>query len=81
MAVDQDWRYTYINDRALRRIQVRADLLICGSRGYGPLRPVMLGSVTRRVVAKAHCPVVVVPRGSKAALQGLVGESSGAAAP
>jgi nucleotide-binding universal stress UspA family protein len=59
----------------------RLDLLICGSRGYGPLRPVMLGSVTRRVVAKAHCPVVVVPHGGKAALQGLVGESSGAAAP
>ena len=56
------------------------DLLICGSRGYGPLRAVMLGSVTRRVVAKAHCPVVVVPRGVEAALQDLVAESSGAAA-
>ena len=41
----------------------------------------MLGSVTRRVVAKAHCPVVVVPRGAEAALQDLVAESSGAAAP
>jgi nucleotide-binding universal stress UspA family protein len=59
----------------------RLDLLICGSRGYGPLRAVMLGSVTRRVVAKAHCPVVVLPRGVKAALQDLVAESSGAAAP
>ena len=59
----------------------RLDLLICGSRGYGPLRAVMLGSVTRRVVAKAHCPVVVVPRGVEAALQDLVAESSGAAAP
>ena len=59
----------------------RLDLLICGSRAYGPFRAVMLGSVTRRVVAKAHCPVVVVPRGVKAALQDLVAESSGAAAP
>jgi nucleotide-binding universal stress UspA family protein len=59
----------------------RLDLLICGSRGHGPLRPVTLGSVTRRVVAKAHRPVVVLPRGSKAALQGLFGESSGAVAP
>jgi nucleotide-binding universal stress UspA family protein len=59
----------------------RLDLLICGSRGYGPLRAVMLGSVTRRVVAKAHCPVVVLPRGVKAALEDLVAESSGAAAP
>jgi nucleotide-binding universal stress UspA family protein len=59
----------------------RLDLLICGSRGYGPLRAVMLGSVTRRVVAKAHCPVVVVPRGVETALQDLVAESSAAAAP
>jgi len=59
----------------------RLDLLICGSRGYGPLRAVMLGSVTRRVVAVAHCPVAVVPRGAEAALQDLVAESSGAAAP
>jgi nucleotide-binding universal stress UspA family protein len=59
----------------------RLDLLICGSRGYGPLRAVMLGSVTRRVVAKAHCPVVVLPRGVRVALQDLVAESSGAAAP
>jgi nucleotide-binding universal stress UspA family protein len=59
----------------------RLDLLICGSRGYGPLRAVMLGSVTRRVVTKAHCPVVVLPRGVKAALLDLVAESSGAAAP
>jgi hypothetical protein len=41
----------------------------------------MRGSVTRRVVAKAHCPVVVLPRGVKAALKDLVAESSGAAAP
>ncbi|HET8950482.1 MAG TPA: universal stress protein [Solirubrobacteraceae bacterium] len=39
------------------------DLLVCGSRGYGPLRAVMLGGVTRRVGAAAHCPVLVLPRG------------------
>ena len=67
--------------RAKAEASLRAvDLLICGSRGYGPLRAVMLGSVTRRVVAKAHCPVVVVPRGVEGALQDLVAESSGAAA-
>jgi nucleotide-binding universal stress UspA family protein len=57
------------------------DLLVCGSRGYGPLRAVMLGSVSRRVVARAHCPVVVLPRGVKTALRDLVAERSGAAAP
>ncbi len=39
------------------------DLLVCGSRGYGPLRAVLLGSVSRRGVDDARCPVIVVPRG------------------
>jgi nucleotide-binding universal stress UspA family protein len=40
------------------------DLLVCGSRGYGPLRRVLLGGVLRRLVRRAACPVVVVPRGA-----------------
>lgn len=56
------------------------DLLVCGSRGYGPLRAVLLGSVTGVVMAAAHCPVVVVPRGVNASLEALVGEAPGAAA-
>ena len=47
----------------LLRISERLDLLICGSRGYGPLRAVLLGGVTRRVTSDARCPVIVVPRG------------------
>jgi nucleotide-binding universal stress UspA family protein len=50
------------------------DLLVCGSRGYGPLRAVLLGSVTRRVVADARCPVLVLPRGVQAPLDALAGE-------
>jgi nucleotide-binding universal stress UspA family protein len=38
------------------------DLLVCGSRGRGPLRAVLLGSVTERLVHGAGCPVVIVPR-------------------
>ena len=38
------------------------DLLVCGSRGYGPLRRVLLGGVSRRLMQRAACPVVVVPR-------------------
>lgn len=38
------------------------DLLVLGSRGYGPPGAVLLGSVSRRVVAHARCPVLVVPR-------------------
>ena len=38
------------------------DLLVLGSRGYGPLRRVMLGGVAHRVVELAACPVIVLPR-------------------
>jgi nucleotide-binding universal stress UspA family protein len=38
------------------------DLLVCGSRGYGPVRRVLLGGVSRRLMRRASCPVVVVPR-------------------
>jgi nucleotide-binding universal stress UspA family protein len=38
------------------------DLLVMGSRGYGPGRSVLLGATSRRVVAEAACPVLVVPR-------------------
>jgi nucleotide-binding universal stress UspA family protein len=56
------------------------DLLVCGSRGYGPARAVLLGSVSRRVTAEAQCPVIVLPRGVEASLEALVTESPGAAA-
>jgi nucleotide-binding universal stress UspA family protein len=40
-----------------------ADLLVCGSRGYGPVRRVLLGGISARVVRHARIPVIVVPRG------------------
>jgi nucleotide-binding universal stress UspA family protein len=46
-------------------------LLVCGSRGYGPVRAVLLGSVSRRVTAEAACPVIVVPRGVHGAFEAL----------
>jgi nucleotide-binding universal stress UspA family protein len=39
------------------------DLLVLGSRGYGPLQRVLLGSISRAVVKEARCPILVVPRG------------------
>jgi nucleotide-binding universal stress UspA family protein len=39
------------------------DLLVCGSRRYGPVRRVLLGSVSARLVRDAACPVLVIPRG------------------
>lgn len=41
------------------------DLLVLGSRAYGPLRHALLGSVSAPVMREAHCPVLVVPRGSR----------------
>lgn len=38
------------------------DLLVMGSRGYGPLRHVLLGGVSGRLMQLAACPLVVVPR-------------------
>jgi nucleotide-binding universal stress UspA family protein len=38
-------------------------LLVVGSRGYGPLRRVLLGSVSARLVRSAACPLIVTPRG------------------
>ena len=43
------------------------DLLVAGSRSYGPLGAVLLGAVTRRLVRAAQCPVMVVPRTRDAA--------------
>jgi hypothetical protein len=56
------------------------DLLVCGSRGYGPLRAVLLGSVSRVVTSAAACPVIVLPRGVRASLEALLAEAPGAAA-
>ena len=43
-----------------------ADLLVVGSRGYGALRRVMLGSVSAELMRSAPCPVLVMPRGAHA---------------
>jgi nucleotide-binding universal stress UspA family protein len=38
------------------------DLLVVGSRGYGPLRHALVGNVSWAVMRSAACPVLVVPR-------------------
>jgi nucleotide-binding universal stress UspA family protein len=40
------------------------DLLVMGSRGLGPKRAVLLGSVSRKVMERAACPVLILPRGA-----------------
>jgi nucleotide-binding universal stress UspA family protein len=39
-----------------------SDLLVLGSRGFGPVMRVLLGSVSAKVIRRAPCPVLVVPR-------------------
>lgn len=57
------------------------DVMVVGSRGYGPLRRVLLGSVSTRLVRSAPCPVIVFPRsvasrevGSREAVGGVARE-------
>jgi nucleotide-binding universal stress UspA family protein len=38
------------------------DVLVMGSRGYGPARRVLLGSVSSEMARSAPCPLLVVPR-------------------
>ncbi len=45
---------------------VDLDLLVVGSRGYGPIRRTLVGSVSGELVRTAPCPVLVVPRGADA---------------
>jgi nucleotide-binding universal stress UspA family protein len=42
-------------------------LFVCGARSYGPLRRVLLGSTTSRLVREAPFPVLVLPRGEREA--------------
>lgn len=48
------------------------DVLVMGSRAYGPPRAVLLGGVARRVTAAAQCPVIVLPRGAEHPLRELL---------
>ena len=40
------------------------DLLIVGSRGYGPVRRLMFGSSSDHLAGHARCPLLVLPRGA-----------------
>jgi nucleotide-binding universal stress UspA family protein len=55
------------------------DLLCLGSRAFGPLRRVLLGSVSASVVRDAPCPVLVVPRVAVREFEGEQAASSAGA--
>jgi len=50
--------------RTLARATKNADLMVMGSRGYGPVRAALAGAVSQYVIRHASCPVVVCPRGA-----------------
>jgi nucleotide-binding universal stress UspA family protein len=51
------------------------DVIVAGSRGYGPLKRTVLGSTTRKLIAGAACPVLVIPRATALDPLGLRGPS------
>lgn len=52
------------------------DLLICGSRAYGPIGSVMLGAVSRALLYRTACPLLIVPRGGEYRLEALTTSGS-----
>jgi nucleotide-binding universal stress UspA family protein len=53
---------------ALAALSDQLDLLLVGSRGYGPLKAVITGGTSGPLIHHARCPVIVLPRGVDAPL-------------
>ena len=49
---------------ALAHFSSSYDLIVAGSRGWGPLRRTLLGSTTRKLIDRGGCPVLILPRGA-----------------
>ena len=50
--------------QALTILSERVDLLVVGSRAWGPVRRILLGSTAVRLMRDARCPLLVLPRGA-----------------
>jgi nucleotide-binding universal stress UspA family protein len=57
-----------------------ADLMVIGSRGYGPAPAVLLGEVSGSLMRTAVCPIVIVPHGVDAPLSDLYAGTGAASA-
>jgi nucleotide-binding universal stress UspA family protein len=49
-------------EKLLEQAELGVDLLVLGSRGFGPVMRLLIGSVSSRVIRAAPCPVLIVPR-------------------
>src|SRR5918996_1236508 len=49
-------------EKLLEAAEMGVDLLVLGSRGFGPMMRLLVGSVSSCVIREAACPVLVVPR-------------------
>jgi nucleotide-binding universal stress UspA family protein len=54
-----------VNER-IEELAEDVDVLVCGSRGWGAVRRVVLGSTANRLIHHAACPVLVMPRSAEA---------------
>jgi nucleotide-binding universal stress UspA family protein len=51
-------------DDELAQLSREVDLLVCGSSGQRPVGGIKAGSAAAGILRKAHCPLLVVPRGA-----------------
>ena len=49
-------------EKLLEHAEEGVDLMVLGSRGFGPVMRAMIGSVSAKVIRRAPCAVMIVPR-------------------
>jgi nucleotide-binding universal stress UspA family protein len=59
-SIDSDVIHGEPSDELLR-LSEDVDLMVVGSRGYGPLGRLMNGSTSNYLAQRVHCPLLVVP--------------------
>ena len=52
-----------VEEQLVEQANVSLDVMVVGSRAYGPLRRVLPGSTSNALMSSARCPVIVYPRG------------------
>jgi nucleotide-binding universal stress UspA family protein len=54
----------------LAELSLSIDLLVVGSRAWGPVRRVVVGSTAAALMRRSRCPVLVLPRGASGSRSG-----------